>query len=287
MRAVLLLAVFLAALAPAPAAGAEQTAVLQLQVSGPGGVSTTPEGRLWKCPHGVCSRVYPVGTVVRLSASPWGSGASFAGWDGACEGERTSCEVRMTRDRSVVAGFSPVRLFLEETSGVNPNYVVNPPGRRCGPRCRSFPWGTRVTVQVPPRPQSTAIWFEDCPLRPPVCRLRMVGDRTTWTMYYPNSCDSDEPVRVCPAPLTAVHLVASTIRVRGPGEVRVHRERRCRSVCGYEFPRTSTVTLSASPKRGRRFVTWRGACRGAQPTCQFVAFNDLRGRPPAVGAVFR
>jgi uncharacterized repeat protein (TIGR02543 family) len=61
---------------------------------------------------GVCSRTYPSGTVVTLTATP-GIASNFAvlfytfdGWSGACTGTSRTCTVTMTQNQTVRASFS-------------------------------------------------------------------------------------------------------------------------------------------------------------------------------------
>ncbi len=56
-----------------------------------------------------CSRLLPVGTVVRLTArAP--AGSVFDRWNGACAGKRTSCSLKLSRGTSVIARFRVKRL---------------------------------------------------------------------------------------------------------------------------------------------------------------------------------
>ncbi len=51
-----------------------------------------------------CSRMLPIGTVVRLTArAP--AGSVFDRWNGACAGKRASCSLKLSRGTSVVARF--------------------------------------------------------------------------------------------------------------------------------------------------------------------------------------
>ena len=65
-----------------------------------GKVSSSPAGI--SCPS-TCSASYNSGTVVILTATP-GTGATFAGWSGACTGTG-SCSVTMSQARAVTATF--------------------------------------------------------------------------------------------------------------------------------------------------------------------------------------
>ena len=72
-------------------------------------VERTGSGKVTSSPPGIdcgadCSQSYTYGTTVTLTAKPW-SGATFAGWGGACTGTRTTCTVSMSQARWVSAKF--------------------------------------------------------------------------------------------------------------------------------------------------------------------------------------
>ena len=95
---------------------------LTVSLAGSGGGSVSGNGIT--CPSH-CSASYPVGTIVRLSASP-APGASFDGWSGgACSG-RGACTVTMSSDKAVTA------TFTAGSGGVSASSTVSSPvlGRR-------------------------------------------------------------------------------------------------------------------------------------------------------------
>lgn len=53
-----------------------------------------------------CVALYAKGATVRLTATA-GSGSTFAGWQGACTGTSTTCELTLDGDRAVTATFTP------------------------------------------------------------------------------------------------------------------------------------------------------------------------------------
>jgi TolB protein len=74
-------------------------------------VATTAGGRVRSAPAGItcgrdCSQMYLARTVVTLTAVP-AKGHHFVRWSGACRGTAKTCEVRMTRAKSVGATFRP------------------------------------------------------------------------------------------------------------------------------------------------------------------------------------
>ena len=49
----------------------------------------------------------------------------------------------------------------------------------------------------------------------------------------------------------------------------------CGSLCAYAFSSGTSVTLTAQPATGWRFVSWSGACQGSQSSCQLsIASNQ-------------
>lgn len=118
--------------------------------TGSGTVTSSPAGI--NC-GATCSASYDAGTSVTLNAVA-GTGATFAGWSGACTGAGT-CTVSMTAARAVTATFNSLLVSVTVSkSGVNAGGAVitsSPAGITCGATCvGSFAVGTVVTLtQVP------------------------------------------------------------------------------------------------------------------------------------------
>lgn len=85
-----------------------QTHTLAVTRAGSGSGSVTGSGIT--CPGTACSRSYPTGTPVTLTAHP-ASGSTFAGWTGACSGTG-ACAVTMSADHDVTANFQRSRAAL-------------------------------------------------------------------------------------------------------------------------------------------------------------------------------
>jgi hypothetical protein len=95
-----------------------------------------------------CSGSYSSGTSVTLTASA-ASGATFAGWGGACSGTGT-CTVSMTQARSVTATFNTASTFalsVTRTGTGSGTVTSNPSGINCGSTCTTnYSSGTSVTL---------------------------------------------------------------------------------------------------------------------------------------------
>ena len=80
--------------------GTQGTVTVSLAGSGTGSVS----GSGIACPP-TCTRSYPGGTNITLSAAPAADGSTFEGWSGACTGTG-DCSLTMASNRAVTATFS-------------------------------------------------------------------------------------------------------------------------------------------------------------------------------------
>ncbi|MGH3009153.1 MAG: InlB B-repeat-containing protein [Gaiellaceae bacterium] len=98
-----------------------------------------------------CSGSYDYGTRVTLTAAH-GTGATFAGWSGACTGIG-GCAVSMTAARSVTATFAlaPETLTVTKSGTGTGTVASTTSGISCGLTCsHSFDYGTSVTLTATP-----------------------------------------------------------------------------------------------------------------------------------------
>jgi hypothetical protein len=132
--------------------------------AGAGSVTSNPAGIACGTD---CSESYAYDTRVTLTAKA-ASGSSFAGWSGACTGTGT-CQVRMTRARSVTASFGLMQVqaatLTVTPAGTGAGTVSSsPPGILCGADCtEDFPLNSAVTLTAAPAPGSQfAGWSGAC-----------------------------------------------------------------------------------------------------------------------------
>ncbi|HYJ41856.1 MAG TPA: cellulase family glycosylhydrolase, partial [Steroidobacteraceae bacterium] len=112
-----------------------------------------------------CSASYASGTSVTLTAAA-GSGASFAGWSGACTGTG-ACTVSMTQARAVTATFNTASTFAlgVTRAGTGTGTVTSSPsGINCGTSCTAnYASGASVTLTAAAASGSTfAGWSGSC-----------------------------------------------------------------------------------------------------------------------------
>src|SRR5262249_22222149 len=135
--------------------------------TGSGTVTSSPSGI--SC-GGTCSAPFTYWTTVALSAKP-AEGSTFDGWENACNG--SSCSVRMSLDRVVVARFNLIPVSFSVSKSGEGSVTSTPTGIDCGATCSvSFPWGTSVTVKATPAPRWGFLnWSGGCSGTNPTCGL--------------------------------------------------------------------------------------------------------------------
>ena len=97
----------------------------------------------------VCSKSYPNGTRVKLTATP-AAGFVFTGWNGACTGTG-NCVVDMSSDdKNVTATFAEAYQLSVTKSGQG-SITSDPTGINCGTACnRYYPRGASVKLTATP-----------------------------------------------------------------------------------------------------------------------------------------
>jgi hypothetical protein len=122
---------------------------------------------------GLCSELYPSGTLVTLAPLP-GLGSGFAGWSGACTGTGT-CTVPMSQAQAVTARFDPLFFPVTVTgagtgSGVVTSQAGLTPAINClisrgvasGTCSQAYVYGTTVTLTVSPAASLFSGWSGSC-----------------------------------------------------------------------------------------------------------------------------
>ena len=124
------------------------------------------------------------------------------------------------------------------------------PGLDCARSCTTT-WNasTRLTLRAVPRPGSRFVrWGGVC-----------AGGSTCVATVGPG---------VAVSALFAPAVYRLSVAVSGRGGVRSSRAGlTCRPRCSAVFPSFVSVALTATPAKGWRFRSWRGACHGTKPSC--------------------
>src|SRR5207244_2995139 len=110
-------------------------------------------------------RRFERGAMVTLTAVD-GQGSLFRSWSGACTGNRRTCTLTMTADRTVTATFDLVhRLEVGKTGLGSGTVTSSPQGIRCGADCsKDYPDGTRVVLVAQADAASKFVGWAGCDL---------------------------------------------------------------------------------------------------------------------------
>lgn len=234
---------------------------LQVKNGGNGSVSSSPAGIV--CGDD-CGEFYIKDSSVTLTATP-NSGYLLNGWGGDCSacGKTNSCSVTLDQARSCQVTFTPAYTLTVSRAGSGGGTVrgYNPgSGIDCGTSCSaSFAAGASIPIQASPDGDSVFTGWagtgcNSCPWTSNICAVTMDSNKSC-TAYF-------EPASVL------------VVQKDGNGRGRVTSTDAvidCGDVCYGYYPRTATVTLTATPEAGSVFIGWQGACEGGSCTLLMYA----------------
>jgi Divergent InlB B-repeat domain len=233
--------------------------VLSLEVQGTGSVVSQPAGL--NC-TAICRAEFALNTVVTLTATP-GTGQTFVGWTGACNGAANTCVITMDPVRiasvpDVTAKFAPsagqTTYTFNLTIAGSGSVVSQPAGISCSASCNAdFSANTVLTLTATPAAnQSFTGWTGACAGAASSCTVTMNQARTVGATFQP---------------VVGTNF-ALTVSVSGSGSVVSNPAGiSCGTACSANFAAGTTVTLTATPAAGQVFSSWGGACSGTQPGC--------------------
>ena len=239
------------------------TTAVPLTVTVGGNGSVTGGTGTINCGNGatVCSATFAQNATVSLIATPT-TGATFAGWSGACGGTTTTCTVAMSAAKSVSATFTGGTpggtTGPTLTVTVTGNGTITGGGINCGAGgnvCSSSSNGANSTVSLTATPTGGAIfggWGGACTGTTTRCTVVMSSAKSVTATF-----------------LGGTASLQLTVSVRGAGKV-TGGGITCGSgvsTCSAGETAGSKVTLTATPTSGATFTSWGGACSGTARTC--------------------
>ncbi|MBK8321681.1 MAG: DUF4214 domain-containing protein [Betaproteobacteria bacterium] len=197
---------------------------------------------------GACTRPYPSGTVVTLTATA-AAGSVFTGWSGeGCSGTGT-CAVTIDAARNVTAAFALQAFALAAAKAGDGSGVVTstPAGIACGATCSAnFDFGTVVTLSATPAPGSIFVgWSGACSALLP-CVVTMDAAKAVTASFAAVAF----PLAVSNAGTGAGTVTSSPAGIN------------CGSTCAANFNSGASVALTPSAAGGSIFAGWSGACTG-------------------------
>ncbi|GAM08162.1 thermophilic serine proteinase [Geobacter sp. OR-1] len=242
---------------------------LNVTVSGSGTVHSSPSTDI-SCSSGTCSKTYPSGSVVTLTASP-STDYLFTGWSGACGGTG-DCTVTMDAATAVTASFiNPNHRTLSVTvSGSGTVHSSPSPDINCssGTCTVSYMVGSAVTLSVVPSAGFVfSGWTGDCS-GTDTCTVPMDQAKSATAIFTKTSS------------LLSVSIILS----RGTVHSSPLPDIDCTTgTCTQWYDLGTNATLTASPGPVSYFGGWTGACSGSgtNNACM-VTMNQDQG----VGAIF-
>jgi hypothetical protein len=277
LSSLVVLVLFAASGTPAAAT----TYTLGITASGAGAaVVANPPGTLAGCStSGRCFYRFESGTPVRVTAISSSSGR-LARWLGACSGSASTCSLVMDTSKTLIARFTPVLLFADQIPSGFGTVDVTPSGASCGSGCRSYPYGTPVTLAAHASPGfAFQRWIGWCGAlsSTDTCRTTLFQNVETSPSFRctGETCTNSQPL---------TRDVKVSFVVHGAGKIQFNGIS-CTSLCSKEYDRGKTIVVRAYG--GASFRGWSGNwCRGNAPRCQLTAFRDAFGRRPSVHAYF-
>ncbi len=257
------LAAVLFAVVVTPSTALAQTE-LRLRATGAGAaVDVAAPGVLAGCAaDGYCRYQFHAGETAVITAVQ-SAGSSLALWQGGCAVAVRTCSLVMTGNRTVVARFTPVRIFADESTAGG-TVTATPAGTSCGVLCWAYPFGATVTLRGIPDEDHDFVAWDGPPCSAAgtsPCRLHLLADAVTAGIFcVPDGSD-------CMRGGQVVVKVYMRVNVTGGGSVTVNGTP-CSSSCRFKFTRGRAVVLKAV---GGRFVRFLRDCRSLSRRCQVTA----------------
>jgi len=275
-----------------------ELAQLNAVTAGAGTVTISPgdDGAVATCQtvaqvvkEGDCTHGYPLGTRVTITAVP-GAG-TFLGWsDYTCPNASRTCTLTMFGERFITARFSAVELSIQGSAFGNVS-VTPAPGGLCVLTPDSLPCtfpfrsGTVVSLRRQ-HPAPGLSWFGACQgntaglLDADVCRIRLQDNETVGAGY--------DTATAIPTPLGSGLQVVLSGKTRGrvTGQVvNSNRTLSCGSRCTVSgLTRYDTIRLTATRRKGGRFVGWSDGSKLTRRIIQLSRVNKIKATFKAASA---
>ena len=237
---------------------------------------STGEGTVTSDPAGIdcgstCSAQFTAGTPVTLTAVA-AAGSTFDGFSGGgCSGSATTCTVTVDQAKTVTAIFSGPLLTVTKPGDGAGTVSGLPLGIACGVDCKEdYEAGTAVTLTATVASfnvnnhgglGATFAGFTGCDTTPTqtTCTVTMNEAKGVTATFI------DYPTLTVTKTGSGTGAVASD-----PGGLA------CGAACQRDFPKDSTVTLTATPAAGSTFAGFTGCATTPTPTTCTVTMTAAK-----------
>ena len=248
--------------------GAMSTLTVTLAGGGSGTVTSVPSGISCPTLPGACSQVFPLGSIVTLTATPE-PGVTFSGWSGGCTNTTGPCVVTLSSTtRAVTATFAGAKLTVAVTGTGSGIAVSSPAGISCGLDCvQAFALNAPVTVTATAFQGSSFTSWSGCAIISgpggSVCQVTMSAARTITARFTSSA-------------LTVVKTGAGSGTVTGsaPGGGATSVPINCGSICKSANAVGTTLNLTAVPDAGSIFGAWSGCSVASGTSCSVMMSAD-------------
>jgi hypothetical protein len=247
--------------------GAMATLTVSVTGGGAGTVTSVPAGISCPTLPDECAQVFPIGTVVTLTATP-DPGLTFGGWSGACTNPTGPCVVTLSASKTVTANFVGTKLTVVVNGSGSGIAVSTPGGIACGLDCsQGFATGSVVTVTATAFAGSSFGAWSGCGTTSGVgqniCQVTMTGAKTITATFSSSA-------------LTVVKSGAGSGTVTGtaPGGGVTSAPISCGSICKSSNAVGTTISLTATPDPGSTFSSWAGCTTTSGASCSVTMTSD-------------
>lgn len=233
---------------------------LQVNVTGPGMVSSTPGG-LHNCVSN-CNTTLPAGTELSLKATPQ-LGYAVENWQG-CEGRHSTCKLTLEADITVDVTFVPgVTLTTSVMLQEGANGLITVDDEPCNSSCAFLPDSTVTLTAVAGEGSGFAGWGGACAATSGnTCNLILEQDTEVSASF--NYAPGQPALSVNLLGQGSGQVVSDPIGINCPTD------------CTKNFAAGTTVTLTALGLDGDAFVDWGDDCTGVSDANCTVTLDRTR-----------
>jgi uncharacterized repeat protein (TIGR02543 family) len=209
-----------------------------------------------------CTKQYVENTQLTLTATP-SANSLFAGWNGACAGTESTCQVTLNQAQTVTATFNlrpPATYQLTVNKDGTGSGNVTADGLDCGNTCtKQYVEDTQLTLTATPSASSLfAGWSGACAGTATTCQVTLNQAQTVTATFN----------------LRPPATYQLTVNKDGTGSGNVTADGLdCGNTCTKDYVENTQLTLTATPSADSLFAKWDGACTGTASTCQ-VTLNQ-------------